>query len=238
VEQVKKIEEIIRNKEPIDFSSGNTPAFGNLSDLFFRPTLFFKSQIAIGKLPYLFFITWIVGISGAMDRIDKQLLKASAGNSAALETFMGKIVDSWTAFWIFVMLMGAVSGYFLWLFGGWWYNTRLKICGVVNHDKKNGRIVYIYTSFVYALPCVLTSIIQTFLYANYRDAYNSDSLLTMLLLVFPFWAVINSYKAVNTVFETKKGKAKLWFLILPIIVYILVFGVVAALFAIIGMNNV
>lgn len=237
MEDVKVLQEQVRTYDDIDYDKGKALSLTHLVDLFIRPKRFFQSQIALGKTPYIAMIALVVGISNIIDRIDQQLLKTQYGNSTGLLGPIGAIVDSWIAFWALLFVLGGIGAYFLWLMGGWWYNVRLEWCEAKRHEEKTGRIVYIYTSFIFALPSVLLVLGQTFFYPNYRAAFTAETLWPTALLIFPFWAVVNSYKAVNTVFEPNRKKAKIWFLILPIIVYIIAFGVFATLFAFLGSSK-
>lgn len=234
MEDVKVLQEQVRRFDEFGYREGKPLSARRLVDLFARPTEFFRSQIAIGKTPYVLAVTWVVGISGSMDRIDKQLMKMEYSTHPQSAEFLAKIADSWLSFWPFVVVVGGIGAFFLWVMGGWWYNVRLKWCGAVDHDTHSGRVVYIYTSFIYALPSVILVLAQTFLYPDYRSAYNSDSYLSMLLLIFLFWAVVNSYRAVGVVFDVHGGRRKLWFLILPIISYMLAFGVLTTILGVLG----
>jgi ABC-type glycerol-3-phosphate transport system permease component len=203
----------------------------SMLNLYFKPTKFFSSQIALGKTKYLLFIVWIVGISGSIDRIDEKLLQAEVGNRASLDSMLSRIVDSWLSFWPFVLLVGAVGGYLLYLGAGWWYNVRLYWSGAKNHDKFSGRVVYLYSSFIVAFPSIVYVLISMFVYSSYREAFNSDKIFSSLLLIFSFWSVIVSYKAVKTTFNVVNSKARIWFLILPILIYVLFLGIFAIIMA-------
>jgi len=56
-------------------------------------------------------------------------------------------------------------------------------------------------------------------------------LYSVLFLIFPFWSLWVSYTGAKTMFDVSPGKAKLWFLILPSAFYVLAFGLIATLFA-------
>jgi hypothetical protein len=211
------------------------PSFKELFSLYFKPSTFFKSTVAIGKLPAIVFTTWIVGISNIIDKIDSELLKSGMSSSpATLTGLFPQIVDSWLIFWGAVFALGAASAFLMWIFGGWWYNVRLSWCGADEHDEHEGRIIYIYTSFIAAFPNFLLCIIYGFIFPSYRIAHHSNALFPSLFLVFPFWGVICSYRAVNAVFALKRIRAKIWFLILPVIVYIVALGVIATMVALLS----
>ncbi len=205
---------------------------GNLLNLFFRPARFFSSEIALGKTPYLVGVTWVVGIAYALGRIDQELLRAEFGRPRPYWASFGALLtDSWLSFWAIALVYGALSGLAVWYFGGWWYKVRVRWSGDPAPDRGTARIVYIYVSFIAAAPSVLAVIAHTLFYSNYGEAYGAEELWPTLLLLFPFWALIVSYRAVTTVFEVVKKRAMVWFVILPSLVYLLAFGILGALFA-------
>lgn len=58
-----------------------------------------------------------------------------------------------------------------------------------------------------------------------RDAANGGEFWPLLLLVCPFWSVFVSYRGVRTVFpETKVWATRVWFGVLPVILYAVVMG--------------
>jgi hypothetical protein len=125
-------------------------------------------------------------------------------------------------------LIGAVS---LWYLGGWWYNLRVRWSGVPSHDKRQGRLIYIYSGLVEALPSLSYALLATAIYANYQAAWDAEELWSSLLLVFPFWSVVVSYRGVRTSFPVKPWPARLWFLILPSLMYVFAFGLLGVAYA-------
>lgn len=201
----------------------------HLIDIFIRPSRFFSSQLALGHTPYVLLVTWCFGIAQAMDRIDINLMRSEFGRvRPGLHTLAG----SWLYYWAFVLAAGLVAGGFLWLLGGWWYRVRLGWSGAVKPDAKTARLVYIYSSFVLAGPTVLWALIETMTFPNYLAAWQSEEMWSALLLVFPFWSCYSSYRGATTLFTLKRGPARMWFLVLPAVVYFLVLGVLTALFAV------
>ncbi len=207
----------------------------NLLNLFIRPRKFFSSQLAFEKTPYLLFVTLCFGMANVIDRIDSNLMKAdyAATTSSTAEIWVG-IAQSWITFWLVVLLMGAVSGFFIWLIGGWWYKMRLLWSGAHKPDKEQARYVFIYSSFIYTGPIFLTTLLYTVLYPNYLVAYAEDIIFSYIILILLFYAIFVSYQGATTVFEVVKWKARLWFVILPILFYLVLLGVIGYLFSITG----
>jgi hypothetical protein len=120
----------------------------------------------------------------------------------------------------------------LWYVGGWWYNVRLGWSGAVDFDRRQGRLVYTFAGLVWAIPSIAYAAIATVVFPNYQAAWESEELWSVLLLVFPFWAVVVSYLGVRSRFQVRSAPARVWFLILPIIVYTIALGIIGTLYAV------
>jgi hypothetical protein len=166
-----------------------------------------------------------------MDRIDNKMMKAELGKSrSSWEAFGPWLTESWTHYWAFMLCIGLISGLFLWYFGGWWYRLRLKWSGATDIEKTIPRAIYIYQNFVAAVPIIIVTIIQTFVFSNYYEAWVADESWSSVAIIFIFWSCITSYIAASTLFNLTKWKARLWFLILPISIYCIAFGAIAAIY--------
>jgi hypothetical protein len=204
----------------------------NLVNLFVRPAKFFSDKLALGQTPHLMLALFCFGFSSAIDRFDTEMAKAALGQSRpGWDMILAWIGGSWLAYWGAVAGLGLISAAFIWTVGGWWYRKRLIWCGASDPDAKTARLVYIYASFVYAAPVILGSLIITLAYANYASYFAADESYSLLFLIFPFWSLWVSYTGAKTMFDVKPGKAKLWFLVLPSAFYVLAFGLIAMLFA-------
>ena len=192
----------------------------NLWGLYVAPSRFF-SERNLDYSPYYLLAAWVVGSARTIDRIDKNLMKSDFGvPDRSLELF----TLSWTSFWVIVLGVGLLGAFFLWLIGGWWYRVRLNWAGAANADKREARLVYIFSSLVPAIPNFIAVAIATLFYQSYPAYWASEESWSLLLMVFPFWGVIVSYRGAVTRFEVRKSLAQLWFLWLPIGVYLLAFG--------------
>ena len=54
----------------------------------------------------------------------------------ALEVLIG----TWPMMWLFVLLLGAISGAFYWWIGGWWCKVRLAWSGAPSPDARLARL--------------------------------------------------------------------------------------------------
>lgn len=140
-------------------------------------------------------------------------------------------MESWLGFWILVLGAGALSGVFLWWVGGWWFALRLRWSGAADPDRRLARLVMAYSAFIFSGPTVAAAAIYTLVYRSYAAAYASDELYSLALMIFPFWSVVVSYRGVRSLFEVGAWRSRIWFLILPLAVYVIAFGALAAVFA-------
>jgi hypothetical protein len=199
----------------------------SLIDLFLRPRRFFAGEIALGRTPYIVMVSWCYGMSDAIDRIDEQLMREQYGRPRPWWPWLEPwVTDGWLGYWAFLAFYGALAGSFLWLLGGWWYRVRLRWSGAVEPDARRARLAWAYSSFVLAAPMVLWAVVESVSYANCREAWNSEDLTSAVLLVFPFWSVATSHAAATTLFDVSRGRARVWFLLLPTLAYLLFYGAI------------
>ena len=144
------------------------------------------------------------------------------------------VAESWVGFWLWVLAAGALGSLFLWWVGGWWYRIRLRWSGAVGPDKRLARLLFVYASFVLAGPAVAVAVIQTAVYPDYATAYATEDWFSLAVIIFPFWSISSSYLGATTLFQLTKWKARVWFVVFPVLVYLFAFGLVAALFSLMG----
>ncbi len=201
-----------------------------LRDLFLRPARYFREQpLDTGDWKWA---AWVVGVAVAIERIDQGLARSDLGApSPGWDTLSPLLVNSWTGFWLFAALMGTLGGALAWLIGGWWYHVRIRWSGVPDANRTEARRVYIFASLVAAVPIVVYSLVVTVLYPDYSAAWYDDELWSGLLLVFPFWSVVVSYRGVRVRFPIRAGPARVWFAILPVLFYVIMIGVIGLVYS-------
>lgn len=203
-----------------------------LLNLFSRPRRFFARGLDLSKGLPLFLATWFVGMAAQQNRIDSEIGWHDLGMQRSAWRVIGPIADGhWVAFWGWTAGAGLVSGGILYLIGGWWYRMRLRLSGAPKDvDKTAARAVFIYASLVTALPTMLLTLGFTFVYASYMAAYNSDELLSSFVIIFLFWSVAVSYAGATEAFDITRWKARLWFLVLPALFYLVVISATLGVF--------
>ncbi|MDP2653350.1 MAG: YIP1 family protein [Candidatus Omnitrophota bacterium] len=205
----------------------------NILLLYFKPREFFARQIALGKTPYLIFVGWVLGMTHVIDKIDQNMLRADMGQPRPGWEQIGPVLTgSWVNLWACLLIFGALAGYVTWLVGGWWFEVRLKWCGAQKPDAKLARTVYIYASFIYALPNILLLLYYTVAFPNYAAAWAGDELWSLLVVIFSFWACVTGYKGATTAFEVRRWPARIWFMILPMVALVIFIGGLGLLYAI------
>ncbi|MEM9090154.1 MAG: hypothetical protein AAGC93_15565 [Cyanobacteria bacterium P01_F01_bin.53] len=205
----------------------------HLINIFLNTREFFSPDAALGNQGYLTIACWLVGISIAITRLEQQLVKAELGRSG-LNLNIFELLLTWPVFWPLVLALGLVAGWLLWFIGGWWFRLRLKFSGAPDPDPRMSRLVMVYAGLVSSLPHIAFVMWWTLLYENYLAAYAQDLVLTIVLFSLSFWELFSAYRGVRTLFSVDKWRARLWFIILPALLYLMTFGLVAVLFALSG----
>ena len=194
--------------------------------LVFRPRQFFEVFV-LEASPVLTALTaWFYGVVTVMDRIEVRSL-TSPDNPILV------VQRDWGLYWGFCAAMGILSGALYYGIGGWWYRVRLKWSGAASPDAGLARRVYIYAAQAFVMPSLLYTLLETVIYATPLAAAAGDDLYGMIVVVALFWSVYVSYRGVRTAFEVNKWPARIWFFILPGVIYgvfvvgILVVGLLA-----------
>lgn len=206
----------------------------HLVDLFLRPTRFFGEQLALGRTPYVVLVTWALGISSAIDRIDSRIMQAEVRNDPARWEALESLIGTWPRLWAFALIGGLISGSLYWWIGGWWCHVRLRWSGAESPDARLARLLLIYSSFVFAGPAVLSLVAQTLIYPNYLVAYQSETVLSSVVLPMVFWSLFTTYQGAMALFGLQRGRARLWFIALPALFYLVVLGGLATILATLG----
>jgi hypothetical protein len=191
--------------------------------LFFRPRTFFQNFVIHSTRGLTALCAWIYGVSASLDTIESRLMPETAPGLA----------DSWTAYWVLALVLGAVEGAFFFGIGGWWYRVRLEWSGASNPVPALARRVYLFASQVLAIPWIAMRASDTATYDSPGAAMAAaGGWWCAVAIVFPIWSCWNSYVGVRTAFVVRRGAARLWFFILPCAFYaVFVIGVAAVVIA-------
>ncbi len=188
--------------------------------LFFNPRTFFKEITDYQQIKYFNFVLGIFCIGYGIDRLNKHFAKKDLKGELEQIEFL----NNWPMFWMIVCIGGLIGGYIAYLIGGWFLNVRIKWSkGVGNIDKS--RVVYIYSSlFVYSFSIIYT-LFQTILfdipYDPELDLAYFDVIGLSILFGFLFHSIYISYNAALTYPNISIDRARIWFLILPGLAFLL-----------------
>ena len=202
-----------------------------LGRLFVKPAEFFRdTELQPGWLWLA--AVWLVGIDAVFDRIDRKLMQSDLGSK---QDFGQSVVQSWPSYWGIALFGGLVAGAMIWFFGGLWYRLRLGFAGATLPDPREARLVYTFAGLVGAVPSILLTAFYTWRFPNYLAAWQSEDLLTSVLNMVPLgfliWSFVVNYRGVLARFEVNLWPARLWFLILPVVLMLAMTGVIGALYA-------
>lgn len=203
---------------------------GHLATIFLSARDFFSPTAALGNQGYLAIACWLMGTSIAITRLEQQLVKAELGTTD-INLNLFELVLKWSVFWPLVLSLGLVAGWLFWFIGGWWFRLRIKFSGAPNPDPRMSRLVMVYSGLVSAIPHLAFVMWWTLLYENYLIAYAQGIFLTVVLFAFSFLELFSAYRGVRMLFSVDRWRARLWFIILPALLYLATFGLVAAIFA-------
>jgi hypothetical protein len=211
---------------------GSSLAPARLLELLLTPRTYFANRGFLQDQRAVMIAAYVAGVSGAIDRIDQKMVRLDLrGQTGSADAFISWIAESWLHYWTLALGAGLISAAFIWHLGGWWFKKRVHWSGAADATPHDARRVNILQQLVFTGPAVALGVAQTVLYQNYGEAWNSDSLTGMLVVAMLLWSCWTAYCGVTTVFPVKKSKARIWFLILPVIFYLMVLGVFTALYA-------
>jgi hypothetical protein len=181
-----------------------------VAELFVQPEIFFRSLLRgphAGFFPFV--IIWICGMGQVLDRLDIRMMMPSTTDRA-----VGLASGGWPTLLGMVVGGGVISGIFTWLIGGWWYRMRLRLSGSTDPAPRVARQVFIHARLIWTAPYVLLTVSLMPFYPNYATM-SASAPFAMSTIVLPFWSVLISYRAVVSTFDVNRGRARVWFLILP-----------------------
>lgn len=180
-------------------------------ELLLRPERYFETLLrtASKRLPWL--VIWVCGVAQVIDNLDMQLLTGRSRADAA-------ILTNWVVLWEFALIGGIIAGLVNWLIGGWWYRVRIYLSGARGVDKRQARLVFVHSLLVLYVPSLVWLVLVTMVYSDYRAAYAESPLVFAFVPIFP-WSAWVSYRGVRHCFDVRPGRARVWFLILPLTVY-------------------
>lgn len=200
----------------------------NLRDLFFSPTRFFAANTQLNSWFSTFFMVLIFGFGNALDRLDSRINNAYILNGDISQ--YAEATNSWSFYIGSAIGSGLVLAIFSWLILGWWYKTRIRFCGVSNPDPIIARELLFYSHLPYITFLIVVLIVSIIRFDNYADEFYSEGdIYTLPLYFLPLlgliWSISISYIGVKAKFNLYGLMPMVWFLILPLLFYLIIFAV-------------
>ena len=196
------------------------PRLGDIGTLFFNARRFFSS-FDLDRPSWYRSILLLYGIARASDELIKLIWRAEQGLGSpdVVEPLMG-VMESWLAYWAWIMGLGLFAAITYWYIGGWWYRLRLGFSGVVDPDPRTARLVMTYSSLCAALPIFAALVMYTLVFPSYGAFWSAErGIVSDVLVMFPVWAISVSYLGVSATFEASVWKSRVWFLFLPVLLF-------------------
>jgi hypothetical protein len=201
-----------------------------LVELLVRPCRFFPKLLAArgDRLPLL--VIWIAGAGGVADKLDGRMLMDSLRRDSGVGR-ANLALDHWGATWGSVIGGGLLAGLLAWLVMGWWFRMRLAFCGA-HPPKRAARNVFIHARSIAGAASLILLALATPFHASYRDAWSTQAVALGWSLL-PLWSVWIGHRGVVSCFDVRPVAARVWFLILPLVLYggILVLGIAIGVIA-------
>jgi len=204
--------------------------YSRLIELHLHPRRYFANASNLDDRTTLTFAIFLMGIASAISKIDEKIIQfelslSQGGHNKGLEILVPWLLKSWVNYWIFAVFAGLVGSVALWFIGGWWYKKRLQWSGASDASPSKARGVYAIQQLVIAIPSVLLALILTSRFSSYSEAWQAAEIWPSAILIFSFWSCWVSYQAASTAFSTVRYKARIWFLILPVVLNLIALGV-------------
>jgi hypothetical protein len=153
---------------------------------------------------------------------------SGAMNSTGMFRSGGEVVPEvaavgWPMFWLYAAIGGVVLGLVEWWFFGWWFRMRLEFCGSVAADPLSARTVFAHARAVWYVPFLVTVALLIPFSESYKAMMGSEAV-ALVWVTAPVWSVFVGYRGAVGCFDVDPKKARIWFLILPLVVIGLALG--------------
>lgn len=186
----------------------------NPKDIFLK---YLKGQQ--GHPPYFSALVAIYGIGSMIDQLQQQFLQYDVkGDITTLEP-----LNNWQTFWGASIIFGFVSGLISYYVGGWFFNIRLRL-SKGDSDLQTSRSIFLYSRVIFSFAILFIALIKTLTtpipYYHKGEFTSWDLGFIMIALTFMYQSCYVGYIGVRTLTNADKTKSILWFIILPMFLYV------------------
>jgi len=192
------------------FEADRAPPF---VELVLHPERFFRERDLAVKGLRLLLLLGVLGLASVLDRLEWNAL---SGKAAAA---------TWAAYWGSALGMAILGGPLRWFVGGWWFRMRLLLSGAVDPDADQARRISALSDLIWMVPTIVRALVVSFRYATpAAAAASSDGEATWLLVFLACWSIYVSYRGAAASHPLERGKALVWFAILPALLLLAIMG--------------
>ncbi|MEM8960391.1 MAG: Yip1 family protein [Acidobacteriota bacterium] len=176
--------------------------------LFVRPRAYFQDPHKVRRGPYAFLLALVAGIAWTVERL-------ALGPRAP-------ITSGWPGTWMWGSLVGLGVGVIvIWFLRGFWWHLRLRWSGASRPRVGESQAAFAHTTFVWALPTLVALGLDTFTFAAPGDSAAATRMWSLLAYCALLWSCYVSYRAARSLFQINRRASRLWFLYLPLAVYLI-----------------
>jgi hypothetical protein len=179
-----------------------------LVDLLLRPEAYFSREQPGWRVVTKLAVLVVLGLASGVGRGDTALPIPRGGEAA-----------TWTYYWGLVFATAALMGPVRWFLGGFWYRTRLRLCGAHHVDRAKAQRLFALSDLVHAIPTVAMALLMTL--ARPAPGWGDWKFSVLAALVF---SLVVSYRGARAAFRLSLWKARAWFLVVPGLFYAIVLG--------------
>ena len=192
--------------------------------LFSEPKVFFREHWGNRELPGIFNIAIVLFLIGTgIDRFDTQLTKIEMqGKYELLDA-----LNVWWIYWVGSVFLGLTIGWIGYFIGGWFYDLRV-VWSKGTSDIQTSRHLFMYSGVIFYVIVIVTAVLNSFVFEAPRQMSAEigfyEIIEVILLLVMLVYSVVVSYIGVTTVTSVNVSRARFWFLLCPLLFYLVLYS--------------
>lgn len=192
-----------------------------VKELILNPAAVFEKKIKgiTQHPPYFSILIVIYGIGSMAEQLQQQFLQYDVkGNLEML-----KPLNNWEVLWGASIIFGFISGLISYYIGGWFFNIRLRLAKG-DSDIQTSRNIFLYSRFVFAIAILVITLVKTYLepipYYPAAEFTSWHLAIFLISLTFMYHSCYVGYVGVRTLTNADQSKSILWFITLPMALYV------------------
>jgi hypothetical protein len=190
--------------EPVAVGEANEPARPRAVTLLLDPAAFFAAGVPRLTIGAKLAIIAVMGLSGGADRTAQIM-----GN--------GPLSSDWAMFWGAALGAGVLLGPLNWFLGGALFRLRVRFAGARGCDDREAQGIYALCELVSDVSLLAWTLVATAAFAAPLELP-----ISFTVMIAIGWRLFVGYQGVRARFPVSPWKARLWFIILPGLLYVAV----------------